>query len=573
MNQTDFQKPCLVDTGRGFSVYYQNRFLYSKYAPKKTIVNAVENLEILSGTIFLISSPLLWHGLEELLENLPEKCFVLAIEKDFELYALAEKSLKEKIEKNSELKIAEKVKLLSPEKIPYIVNIILNQNIEKEDEIPPVYNFRRAIHLEFSGGSALNKEFYQNIALLAQNAIGSFWKNRLTLTRLGRLYSRNIFKNLENLPNAVDFSKFEKKIEKPIFIFGAGESTVETLKIIGLKELQKCFVLCVDAALPVLSAFKIIPDAVVAVEGQLAIEKAYIGNAELKSFIFADMASRKQVLSHSKNFSYFASEYSRTNFIENLKKQSFFPKTIPALGSVGLTASYLALELRKSEEIPVFAAGLDFDFSLGKTHAQNAPAHILRLVSSNRLKKIANYDSAFKNGALRLGKVNGTDFFTDISLSNYAKSFKDVFGKSKNFFSCSEFGLNIGIPQIKNDGVKNFLEKIKTSETNRLESENKNHESKEKVKKDILLYLKNEKNALERIKNLLSNGRDEKQTQEDFEKELENLISVREYLFLHFPDGYKCDTKNTSFLKRVRSELDFFLKDIENAADFLEKGE
>ncbi|MDY2842399.1 MAG: 6-hydroxymethylpterin diphosphokinase MptE-like protein, partial [Treponema sp.] len=417
MNQTDFQTPCLVDTGRGFSVYYQNRFLYSKYAPKKTIVNALENLKILPGTIFLISSPLLWHGLEELLENLPEKCFVLAFEKDFELYARAEKSLKEKIEKNPELKIAEKVKLLSPEKIPYIVNIILNQNIEKKDEIPPVYNFRRVIHLEFSGGSALNKEFYQNITLLAQNAIGSFWKNRLTLTRLGRLYSRNIFKNLENLPNATDFSQFEKKIEKPIFIFGAGESTVETLKIIRPEELQKCFVLCVDAALPVLSAFKIIPNAVVAVEGQLAIEKAYIGNAELKSFIFADMASRKQVLSHSKNFSYFASEYSRTNFLETLKKQRFFPKTIPALGSVGLTASYLALELRKSEEIPVFAAGLDFDFSLGKTHAQNAPAHILRLVSSNRLKKIANYDSAFKNGAFRLEKVNGTDFFTDISLS------------------------------------------------------------------------------------------------------------------------------------------------------------
>ena len=195
MNQTDFQKPCLVDTGRGFSVYYQNRFLYSKYAPKKTILNAVENLKIISGTIFLISSPLLWHGLEELLENFPEKCFVLALEKDSELYALAEKFLKEKIEKNPGLKIAEKVKLLSPEKIPYIVNIILNQNIEKKDEIPPVYNFRRAIHLEFSGGSALNKELYQNIALLAQNAIGSFWKNRLTLTRLGRLYSRNIFKN------------------------------------------------------------------------------------------------------------------------------------------------------------------------------------------------------------------------------------------------------------------------------------------------------------------------------------------------------------------------------------------
>ena len=573
MNQTDFQKPCLVDTGRGFSVYYQKRFLYSKYAPKKTIVTAVENLEVFPGTLFLIFSPLLWHGLEELLEKLPEKCFILALERDFELYALAEKSLKEKIGKNPELKIAEKTRLLSPEKIPYIVNIILNQNIEKKDEIPPVYNFRRVIHIEFSGGAALNKEFYQNVSMLAQNAIGSFWKNRLTLTRLGRLYSRNIFKNLSNLPYAADFSNFTQKIEKPIFIFGAGESTVETLKELSAKELQKCFVLCVDAALPVLSAFKITPDAVVAVEGQLAIEKAYIGNAKLKSFVFADMASRKQVLSHSKNFAYFASEYSKTNFLENLKKHDFFPKTIPALGSVGLTASYLALELRKSQEIPVFAAGLDFDFSLGKTHAQNAPAHILRLISSDRIRKTANYDSAFKNGASRLGKINGKDFFTDISLSNYAKSFNDVFGKTINFFSCSEFGLNLGIPQVKNGAVKNFLKKIKNNGTSLLNSENQNIKSKEKIRRDILLYMKNEENALERIKNLLSNGKGEKQTQENFEKELENLITEREYLFLHFPDGYKCDTKDISFLKRVRSGLDFFLKDIKNAAEFLQKSE
>ena len=129
--------------------------------------------------------------------------------------------------------------------------------------------------------------------------------------------------------------------------------------------------------------------------------------------------------------------------------------------------------------------------------------------------------------------------------------------------------MNIGIPQIKNEEVKNFLEKIKTAATNRLESENKNLESREKKQKDILLYLENEKNALERIKKLLSDGRDKEQTQENFELELENLISEREYLFLHFPDGYKCDTKNTSFLKRVRSELDFFLKDIKNAAEDL----
>ena len=39
------------------------------------------------------------------------------------------------------------------------------------------------------------------------------------------------------------------------------------------------------------------------------------------------------------------------------------------------------------------------------------------------------------------------------------------------------------------------------------------------------------------------------------------LLAGREYLYLHFPDGYRVST-DTAFLKRVRAEADFFLKQI-----------
>ena len=39
------------------------------------------------------------------------------------------------------------------------------------------------------------------------------------------------------------------------------------------------------------------------------------------------------------------------------------------------------------------------------------------------------------------------------------------------------------------------------------------------------------------------------------------ILEEADYLYLHFPDGYK-PSLDTSFLKRVRSEIDFFLKDI-----------
>ena len=41
MSENDNDKPCLVETGRGFSVKYKDRLLYSKYDPQKNILKAV----------------------------------------------------------------------------------------------------------------------------------------------------------------------------------------------------------------------------------------------------------------------------------------------------------------------------------------------------------------------------------------------------------------------------------------------------------------------------------------------------------------------------------------------------
>jgi hypothetical protein len=43
-------------------------------------------------------------------------------------------------------------------------------------------------------------------------------------------------------------------------------------------------------------------------------------------------------------------------------------------------------------------------------------------------------------------------------------------------------------------------------------------------------------------------------------EKIESLAKKREYLFLHFADGERFKS-DLSFLKRVRIEIDFFLKD------------
>ena len=52
--------------------------------------------------------------------------------------------------------------------------------------------------------------------------------------------------------------------------------------------------------------------------------------------------------------------------------------------------------------------------------------------------------------------------------------------------------------------------------------------------------------------------------------EIEKLLAAREYLYLHFPDGLKASF-DLSFLKRVRAEIDFFIKDIEVGKSILER--
>ncbi|MBQ6782369.1 MAG: DUF115 domain-containing protein [Treponema sp.] len=575
-------KPCLVQTGQGFSVSYNGRFLYSKYAPKKAIAQTVANLSLLPGTLILCASPCLWYGLPELLQKLPADCFVLGIEVDAQLYEVAKAEL-EKIRTASEgnfcglpttqaqdARQSLPVALLFPDELFDIVEIISSGKTKHDAawnfSFPPIHRFRRAIMLEMSGGTAFYADTYKKIAFAAENTIATFWKNRLTLTKLGRLFSRNVFHNLSALPRSVPLSSYLKKICRPIVVFGAGESAGKTIASVPRTAWQDCYVLCVDAALSVLKASKIKPDGIVAVESQLAIEKAYIGytdsttsasNRNQCPTLFSDMSSRKQVTTHTGgNVVYFASEFARTHFLEDLQTAGLLPPQIPALGSVGLTAVYLALQLRATTDIPVYVTGLDFSFSLGATHTRGAPAHTARLCSANRLRPLANYDAAFRTGAQFVQGKNG-GIFTDTALSGYAQQFAGVFAGTKNLFDIGESGLDLGIVRRDLNFQNHGGSHAKPDDCPEIESDDF-----ERLTPQVTAFFAEERKALFRLKDLLVNGDAARSKTMTVQEEIGTILARREYLYLHFPDGYECKPSDISFLKRVRSEIDFFLKDM-----------
>ena len=73
----------------------------------------------------------------------------------------------------------------------------------------------------------------------------------------------------------------------------------------------------------------------------------------------------------------------------------------------------------------------------------------------------------------------------------------------------------------------------------------------------ITEYIQDEKKQLETLKDILTGKI--KLSEQEAEEKIRQLAEVREYLYLHFPDGQIFSTE-LSFLKRIRIELDYFLK-------------
>lgn len=544
MADTINQKPCVVqkiETPQGFSVSYKDHLLYSKYNPSKSIISTIENLQLLPGTIILCCSPVLAYGITELLNKLPENCLIILCEAE---QALADFSTAEGIYNDSDKRI-------------------LSCHPEKLNELPlSIYDlantglYKRVIKIDMSAGVQFNKEFYDRLFAACSDSVMTFWKNRITLTRFGRRYSKNLFENLHYLADSKPITDFFGSVEKPVIVFGAGESTQTLLSSLRAQDIKQSalsdfFILCADTALQPLFKNGIKPDGVFVEEAQSVIVKAFTGTPK-NIHIFAGLSSIPNLVHRAgaSNISYFFTEYAQGSFFDSLKAQSFMPPENKPFGSVGLTAVYYALKFRKCEEIPVYVTGLDFSYSTGLTHTKGALAHILRLIHANRLITPQNYVAAYGLGAERVSGKNSQPIITSPTLKNYAAMFRSFFANEKNLFDLGESGIDLGLPRTDIDC---FVANAPRNDGKNIEAENRSNSHA----KEIETFLQNERKALENLRDLLT-GKTELKDDKLLE-EIRKIAEQREYLYLHFPDGFKFSLEQ-SFLNRIRIELDYFLK-------------
>lgn len=542
MTSLDKNKPCLVETSQGFSVKYNERFLYSKYNPEKNILQIVENISILPGTLILCFSPLLGYGINKLIQKLPNDCILLGCEVDEELFSIT-KEFCSKLEKSS----SNRFYLLSPsevKKLPILLETEAKNYLQKR-------NIKRIVKIDFSAGTTIHPEFYSNLEITLQSIINQFWKNRITLVNFGRRYSRNLIKNLSSLKNSVPLSSLFKTVSKNILVLGTGESLEKTIEQIK-NTCDLYFIIAVDASLPILKKYKIKADIVVCEESQIAIAKAFIGCKKYAEYSVAGLTScHNTVCTSAKNNSWFIPIYENTNFLKRLQNLELVP-FIPPLGSVGLTATYLALNLRKDENIKVFVSGLDFSFSAGKTHANGAPANIALQSYSNRLSPAANYNATYNIGTSKFLDKSAQLKYTNVALNGYANIFNDFFANEINLFDATTSGIKLNIPYLLPQATNNQL--TNNTATNEYYSDSQ-------IEK-VINFLNNELEKLNELKDILTSKIILSETERN--KKILEIISEREYLFLHFPDGTHPSLK-IDFLKRIRTEIDFFEKDINSA--------
>ncbi|AIW88544.1 hypothetical protein JO41_01005 [Treponema sp. OMZ 838] len=584
INTNKDEKPLLIQTDRGFSVLYRNKYLYSKYNPQAAITAQIASLQIPDCTLILCLSPVLGYGLKELTEKLPASSYILALECDQMLMRFSLDHCD--------------FSPFAQQRLSYIRTDSVAEVLKKIESLP-LFPFKKCLVLSCSGGVQLNQTFYDEVRLYTDEIISRFWKNRITLMHLGRNYAHNTFRNLlslarslassptrpmmeplakspENSPaessvwgapsskNRFRLLTGDERIRKPLLVVGAGPS-LDTVRDFIIKNRNSFFLLAVDAAAAALLP-DIQPDAIVLVESQYWIDSAFIGLRKYSIPVFADLtASPRALQACGGSVHFFCTEYARLKYLEHLY-QTLQPLILPPMGSVGLTAIQLALALA-APHLPVLHTGLDFAWQNGLTHAAGSSPIKKLFAEINRTE--SPYKLSLSTGMQRISGKRGLSYWTTPVLSGYAELYRHTFSGNERVIDIGTEGcfLNgrqadmteaeriladacasdadstaIGTGRSQTNAADTFFDSICESDT-----ANERYEA-------LKAYLTGEAEALTMLNDHLQGKRSIS------EHMMEQLFAERDYLYSHFPDAARGYSLDLGFLKRAGIELRYLLK-------------
>jgi hypothetical protein len=223
---------------------------------------------------------------------------------------------------------------------------------------------------------------------------------------------------------------------------------------------------------------------------------------------------------------------------------------------VGLTAVQLALKLSSGN---IITAGLDFSFKLDSYHAKETPSWKDFRRRQNRLSGIIPAATALRKSVMKTTAKNGSSVYSDHGLKNYRDLFEQEFTKGNivckdRLYDINSSGLPLGIKTIElPDAIQLLMEGSNSEEVQFSSTTNENQSEK------VRQFIHDEDQSLRELRAILTGEKN------PAAGELEELLRTCDYLWAHFPDyagrsNSAPPVNDLSFLKRVRTEIDPFLK-------------
>ena len=501
-----------------YSVRYKGQLLTPGTPPGAAAQKKAARFPLEPGSLVLVPSPLLFHGIPDLIHRAPADCFFIFLEGCEPLLQLAEWAFPKELREN-------------PRVWKKIIGSI--DDLLSFFSLINISTLRRVQLITLSRGYTVSPGTYQSWEHLARAWLRQFWRNKATLTVMGRLYIDNLLANLTRLPDAEPLARFST--EKPIILAGAGESLEYSLPFIR-ENRKDCTLVSVDTAVPVLLESGIIPDLVIVVESQHANLRDFLVSGALDLPCLFDLTSYSGLIRlHRGLRGFFVSRFTELRLWAGLEAAHLMPPALPPLGSVGLAALYLCRDLTGAN---ILYTGLDFCITAGKTHARGTPSHRALLGRCSRFIPLEDFSHGVPPLLSRSRDRGGRPVLTSPNLRGYhdlLTLFKDQSriwdigpcalpslipfpAKPQELLTAlSAPGLTIS-PPCSSEALTTFLEQLE--------------EDLKKLREEGHLWL-----AGDRGRNRTSR--------------LITLLEQVDFLYTHFPDSPDFPEIGESFLKRV----------------------
>ena len=561
--------------GRGLT--RNGKTLLSGVDPSGRADKTADALTVKERTLYFCPSPLYGYGLERLLARLETQApgsAVLCVEADPELLELSQKHF------NPVLKNNPKLRLTGIREAGPLCAFLRGEWGARV--------FRRVETIRFNGGWQLFPEVYDNLVETLRREIAIDWGNALTLTRLGRRYIRNAVRNLALIPNHPSLDKMFFG-DAPVLVLGAGPSLDGFLDALANKfgetldtpEKRPFRIICVDTCLLSLKARNIKPDLAVILESQHWNLGDFIGLSGWDVPAAMDLSALPrsgEVLSGG--LSLFFTPWTELSVFKRLKEAGLLPVKIPPMGSVGLTAVAIALEISAG---PVITAGLDFSFTADSFHARSTPGHLSKLYGHNRFNSLFNADTVYGGTAFKTVSKTGGSVLSSPALTHYRNLFERNFGGnggSGRLFDITGSGLPLGLKTLPANEAVSVLGNGGAAKP-QWESGigewgcgkaamgsgewGRRCASESVLAEKLRVFALNELARLTLLKDILTG------VKQSDSKTLDTLIEECDYFWAHFPDyaassrrpcAAELETGNPdiiSFLNRLRVETEPFL--------------